>query len=101
MKPQYDYGTITEAINAFKKDGFEIDFNLEQNCISCHEGKFQAEDFEIVKIYRYEGDTDPADEAIVYAIESKNGLKGILVAGFGASSDSASSSILSKLQFRK
>ena len=101
MKPQFDYGTVTEAINAFKAEGFQIDFNLEENFISCKEGKFQAEDFEIVQIYRYEGDTDPADEAVVYAIESKNGLKGIIVAGFGASSDSASSSILSKLKFRK
>lgn len=101
MKPQYDYATVTEAINAFKAQGFSIDFNLEENCIRCNEGKFEAEDFEIVQIYRYEGNTDPADEAVVYAIESRNGLKGIIVAGFGASSDSASSKILAKLPFRK
>ena len=101
MKPEYDYGTVTEAINAFKAEGFQIDFNLEENFISCKVGKFQAEDFEIVKVFRYEGDSDPGDEAVVYAIESKNGLKGILVAGFGASSDSATSTILAKLKLRK
>ncbi len=100
MKPTYDYGTVTEAINAFRAEGFLIDFNLEENCISCHTGKFQAEDFEIVQVYRYEGDTDPADEAVVYALESKHGLKGILVAGYGATSDSASSKILAKLKLR-
>ncbi len=101
MKPTYEYGTVTEAIEAFRSEGFVIDFNLEENCISCHEGKFQADEFEIVKVFRYEGNTDPADEAVVYAIESKSGLKGILVAGYGATSDAASSVILSKLKLSK
>jgi hypothetical protein len=37
-------------------------------------------------VHRYEGESDPGDEAVVYAIESKKGIKGILVSGFGASS---------------
>jgi hypothetical protein len=101
MNPQYDYGTVSEAITAFRSEGFTIDFNLDENCISCEHGKYEAEAFEIVHVYRYEGNTDPADEAVVYAIESNHGLKGILVAGFGATSDSASARILAKLSFRK
>jgi hypothetical protein len=100
MNPHYDYGTITEAVDDFKSQGFVTDFNLEENCISCEHGKFEADEFEIVKVYRYEGNSDPADEAVVYAIESKTGIKGILVTGFGASSDSASTNILNKLSFR-
>jgi len=36
----------------------------------------------------------------VYAIESKSGLKGILVTGYGASSDTISTEILEKLRRR-
>ncbi|MDZ4756676.1 MAG: hypothetical protein SGJ10_00875 [Bacteroidota bacterium] len=59
------------------------------------------DDFEIVDVYRYEGDSDPADEAVVYAIESKTGVKGILVTGYGIYSDTISAKILEKLNKRK
>lgn len=101
MKAEYSYGTVTEAINAFRNEGFTIDFNLEENCISCAEGKFGVDEFRIVKIFRYEGLTDPADEAAVYAIESSTGKKGVLVTGYGPSSDAYSTEVLEKLQLRK
>lgn len=100
MKHQSHYGTVTEALNAFKKQGFTLDFNLEENCIACGVEKFGADDFEIVDVYRYEGNTDPADEATVYAIRSKSGLKGVLVTGYGAYGDSMSADILKKLSYR-
>ncbi|HLP12372.1 MAG TPA: hypothetical protein VK177_10610 [Flavobacteriales bacterium] len=95
------YGTVTEAIHELRKQGFTRDFNLEENCIVCHPEKFNPDDFEIVDVYRYEGNTDPADEATVYAIESKSGIKGILVSGYGTSADSMSAAMLSKLRIRK
>lgn len=97
MERQLHYATVSEAIEVLKKKGYTTDFNLEENCIVCHQGKFEPSDFEIVDVYRYEGATDPADEATVYAIESKNGLKGILVTGYGISVDSMSAAMLSKL----
>jgi hypothetical protein len=101
MKENSHYGTVTEAISALKKQGFIIDFNLEENCLICGIDKFEADDFEIVDVYRYEGNSDPADESAVYAIESKSGQKGILVTSYGAYSDKVSSKILQKLQHRK
>jgi hypothetical protein len=95
------YGTMTEAINQLRKRGYSLDFNLESNCIVCHPEKFNPEDFEIVDVYRYEGDTDPADETSVYAIESKSGIKGILVNGYGSSSNAMSVAMLEKLKIRK
>jgi hypothetical protein len=101
MTRESHYGTITEALEQLRKRGFTVDFNLKENCIVCHPHEFNADEFEIVDIYRYEGDTDPADETTVYAIESTNGIKGVLVNGYGASSDSMSAAMLSKLKIRK
>lgn len=101
MNHQLHYATVSQAIETLRKKGYTIDFNLEENCLVCDVGKLTAEDFEIVDVYRYEGNTDPADEASVYAIESKAGLKGILVAGYGPSSDSLSSAMLDKLRWSK
>lgn len=52
-------------------------------------------------MYRFEGDTDPADEAVVYAIESKAGLKGILVNAYGLYANTMSNEIIQKLSFHK
>ena len=42
----------------------------------------------IDKVYRFEGDSDPADEATVYAISSpKYGIKGVPVNGTGIYTD--------------
>ena len=95
------YGTVSLAIEELHKQGFNIDFNLEENAITSKSGKYTADDFEIVDIYRYEGITDPGDEAAVYAIESKSGEKGILVTGYGVSADTVSTKILRKLSMKK
>lgn len=103
MEENFHYGTVSEAINTLRQKGFSIDFNLEENCIVCEgktSDKFKAEDFEIVDLYRYEGNSDPADEATVYALESKSGLKGILVTGYGASGNSNDTKTLEKIHYR-
>jgi hypothetical protein len=91
------YGTVSEAIKKLREQGFVIDFNLDENCIICNDGQFDVDEFEIVDVYRYEGDSDPADESAVYAIQSAGGHKGILVTGYGPSTDSASARLLAKL----
>ncbi|MEQ8423820.1 MAG: hypothetical protein RIA63_03860 [Cyclobacteriaceae bacterium] len=100
MQHQVHYSTVTEALDKLRKQGFDIDFNLVENGITCAKGTFSSEDFEIMAIYRYEGETDPADEATVYAIKSKTDLRGVLVTGYGATSG-LSGDILRKLTFAK
>jgi len=95
------YDTVSEAVNDLKKRGFDVDFNLSENCIVCHDDKFNADDFEITEVYRFEGNTDPSDEAVVYAIESKNGKKGVLVNGYGISADVMDAEMAKKLTIHK
>ena len=95
------YDTVSQAVNGLKERGFTIDFNLQANCIECEGQKFHPEDFEIKEFYRFEGESDPADESIVYAIESRNGMKGVLVNAFGVYSESLSDEMVRKLKFSK
>jgi hypothetical protein len=97
----FAYDTVTEAVNGLRDRGFELDLNLEENCLVCHEHKFKIEDFEIVEVYRFEGNTDPADEAVVYAIESADGLKGVLVNGYGISAEAVSAEMARKLEIHR
>lgn len=97
----HSYDTVSAAVSGLKKRGFDLDFNLEENCLICNDSKFNADDFEIVEVYRFEGDSDPSDEAVVYAIESKNGMKGVLVNGYGISADTMSSDMAKKLSVHR
>lgn len=98
MHPNFHYATVTEALNELRTKGYTTDFNLEENCIVCNTGKFNVDEFEITEVYRYEGDTDPADEATVYAIESHDGVKGVLVTGAGSDLDNMTQELLDKLK---
>lgn len=95
------YDTVSEAIKELKNRGFTVDFNLQENCLGCHKEKFNPEDFEIVEVYRFEGNSDPSDEAIVYGIESRTGMKGVLVNGYGISADQLSSDMAKKLSVHR
>jgi hypothetical protein len=98
---QVAYDTVSQAVNGLKERGYTLDFNLQENCIECEGKKFNPKDFEIKEFYRFEGDSDPADESIVYAIESGSGVKGVLVNAFGVYSESLSDEMVRKLKFSK
>ncbi len=91
MKPTYHYAPVSEALNILREKGFTYDFNLHENDIVKNPHKY-----EIKHVYRYEGDSDPADEAVVYAIKTASGENGVFVAGYSAKSGNAAN-VLAKL----
>lgn len=100
MKQQFHYATITEAIEKLHEQGYILDFNLKENKLEANGLDYPADEFEIADLYRYEGASDPADEATVYALVSRSGLKGLLISGYGISSDSASEETLKQLHYK-
>jgi hypothetical protein len=76
------YSTVSEALADMKARGFTIDFNLEVK------KNWDPSKLMIVEVHRFEGETDPDDEAVVYGIETAKGNKGFLVNGFGSTSES-------------
>lgn len=45
MIDMYAYETLADAVTDLRKRGFTVDFNLEENCLVCHEDKFHPQDF--------------------------------------------------------
>jgi len=93
--------TLSEVLNHLQKEGYTTDFNLKDDCLECagNDLKIHPEDFVVDKHYRFEGPSDPADEAIVYAISSiKHNIKGILVNGYGTSSDQLTENLINALK---
>jgi hypothetical protein len=88
-------------VQGLKERGYTIDFNLEPDRLICHESpiSLRPADFEIAEVYRFEGNSDPADEAAVYAIRSVDGRKGLLVTGFGISAEGIGEEMVEKLTY--
>lgn len=74
----YKYAPVLMAIQHIRNVGYDVDFNLEENWLVCGGNSYAIDDFEIEQVYRYEGDSNPSDEATVYGIASKDRLKRVL-----------------------
>ena len=95
-----NYETMSGAITDLQRRGYVHDFNLADDCLECKQknNRLKADEFEIDEVHRFEGETDPGDENVVYAISSTHHqLKGILVNAYGVYSNSVSAEIISKL----
>jgi len=100
MNTKFLYNTVSNAVTLLRNAGFTMDFHLKNSDIFLDERKVDINDLKIVKFFRYEGESDPADEASVYGLESTTGLKGILVTGDESNSESSFSKILKKLHLK-
>ncbi|HTF03925.1 MAG TPA: phosphoribosylpyrophosphate synthetase [Bacteroidia bacterium] len=95
------YDTLSEAITDLRLQGYTEDFNLQQNCLECRSGelKLSIDDFHVDNFWRFEDNTDPDDQAILYAISApKLDLKGVLVNGYGIYSDPITDEMIAKLK---
>ena len=95
MSKIYHYATVSEALDDLNEKGFTYDFNLHEADIVKNPDKY-----EIAHIYRYEGDSSPDDEAVVYGIKSTSGKKGVYVAGFAANSVNEATQVLIQLSIK-
>ncbi|MBO9640161.1 hypothetical protein [Siphonobacter aquaeclarae] len=90
--------TLVSVLSSLKDEGFTLDFNLTQDCLECDDIRLHPQDFEIVRTIRLEGESDPDDNLIVYAIESRQGQKGTLLTPYGVYADeSRSADLVAKL----
>ena len=94
------YDTVVDALNGLKTRGYSINFNIAFDKLVCSENKnfLNPDEFEIVEVYRFEGNSDPEDEDVVYAVESINGgIRGVVTSAFGMYADAASTEMIRKL----
>ena len=98
------FDTVTDALKELKLRGYTVDFNIAFDKIICSNNEIclNANEFEIVEVHRFEGDSNPSDEEVVYAIESKDGkIKGTLTSAYGTYAETISTEMIQKLSIHK
>jgi hypothetical protein len=96
-----NYVSLTDALDDLRKRGYEADFETQSPCLYCSDLDLRLieEEFNIDEVYRFEADSDPDSNAVVYAISSAAGIKGTVLDGLGASAGHFSFEMAGKLQF--
>ncbi len=73
--------TLVSCTNRLTKEGFTENFVAHKTGIEAPSIKkmYVPSEVKIVNFYRFEGDSDPADNAVLYAIEANDGTRGLLI----------------------
>lgn len=93
--------SLSDILDKLRVEGYTLDFNVVEDYMVFVPGKTKLDpnQFKIDRYFRFEGQSDPDDQAIVYAISSKDGKqKGVLVNSYGLYSDEATNKIISLLE---
>jgi hypothetical protein len=97
------YRSVAEALAELARRGFTANFEyLDGVFIAVDLGRsFAADELTIVEHHRFEGASDPGDMAVVYAIESRDGIRGALVDAFGVYANPELGEFLRKVRIRE
>ncbi|MEJ1241858.1 phosphoribosylpyrophosphate synthetase [Chryseolinea sp. T2] len=79
------YDSLIDALTDLKKRGYEHDFRKDPTCLYCfaYNLRFTPEQFTVDEVYRFEEDSNPDDNSVLYAVSSHTGMKGTVVDSFG------------------
>ena len=95
--------TVTEALAFLAAEGYTDELRLDQNGFEREavDGAHAVRSAVVDYTFRFEGPTDPADEAIVLGVRwPGRGRKGVLVSAFGPDADPESAALLTALAQR-
>lgn len=89
MKEKKEMTSLASCVNTLQADGFSTQFKAMENGLKSltTDKVFHPEEVKIINFYRFEGESDPADSAILYAIETNDGEKGTLTDSYGPYGD--------------
>ncbi len=78
--------TMSDCTNNLTKKGYTENYQASAEGLTALSDNtiYQPSDVTIPNFYRFEGQNDPSDNAIVYVIETSDGKKGMLIDAYGA-----------------
>ncbi len=89
MQDKEEERSLINVENRLNKEGFTNDFKVTEGrlCVMGTEKTYSPDEVQIVDFYRFEGESDPDDMSILYAICTTDGLKGTISNSYGTYAD--------------
>lgn len=83
-----EMNTLVEVLEKLRIKKMDSEFRWTPEGFSAGKGKkYSPEELQIIKIYRFEGYSDPAESSILYIIEANDGLQGYSLSSYGTYND--------------
>lgn len=81
--------SLSSLTNKMVLNGYDDDFKITDNGLKSlkTEKIYQPEQINIINFFRFEGQSDPNDNTIMYVIETSDGLKGTIIDAYGPYAD--------------
>ena len=95
--------TLSKVMAKLTQDGYAENFIIEEESlkIAGAEKKYGPQEVKIANFYRFEGESDPADTSILYAIETADGNRGTLVDAYGLYADDETGEFMKEVEIHK
>lgn len=92
--------TLTAVVNKVVKAGYTDNFKVTKKGLfsTLKENHYDPSQVKIVNFYRFEGVSDPADNTILYVIETADDQKGTLIDAYGAYSDETTNKFMHEVE---
>ena len=92
--------TLASCMNSLQADGFKENFMVEGKKIHALDSnkKYEPKEVKILNFYRFEGESDPADNSILYALETNDGIRGLLSDAYGPYADVKTTKFISEVE---
>ena len=91
MQDKEEERSLVNVENKLSKDGFTQDFYVVDGRLTTigndSNKSYAASEVTIVDFYRFEGESDPGDMSILYAIETHDGVRGTISSAYGTYGD--------------
>ncbi|HZG23706.1 MAG TPA: phosphoribosylpyrophosphate synthetase [Chitinophagaceae bacterium] len=96
------FDSLKDALEDLVTRGYTEDFDLECDCLVSQREKLRLhpEDFNIDEFYRFEGDSNPDDSSVIFAISSNQGVRGVLIDAYGVYAENLTPEMSKKLTER-
>ena len=80
--------TLSGVMEKLRLKKIDNEFKMTDKGFTIGKGKFyKPEDLKIIRNYRFEGESNPEDNSVLYLIEATDGLIGYSIDAYGAYSD--------------
>lgn len=90
---------LTKKLRELEKEGFNDQYVFSDNKLrsSSSQQTYAENEIKIVQEFRFEGESNPSDMSILYAIQASDGNKGTLVDAYGTYADDDLENFLKKV----
>jgi hypothetical protein len=102
MQDKEEERSLVNVERKLNQDGFTADFRVTEGRLHTmdteRDKSYGPNEVTIVDFYRFEGESDPDDMSILYALETTDGVRGTISSAYGTYGDSDAMEFLKQVE---